>query len=793
MLPLEAFSFARVIYDEFSYDNPSAALFVQHACTDARWILSATPPTTNLAAVCNIARLFDIHIARPLKLRAGLPRVTQGPEPVDELPAQKVMSLSKLPSDQLVRERQEQGHAFLQQFSSCNPKDRLANGDMLKVHEDVVVSYLKVPEMMRYIDLQIEFQGSGIDTDMLTAASRQLLPDAITPGPKDDGRAMAIRSLMNRASLKGTRGNEQPTNLTESRWEHFGPAVKRCKILCDKAIWLLDRVVHYIESHENPSASSTKADLVYWFNSLLSKNTELFGGGDNWNELLKVLTRDAGYEKISQHYEKFQATYGNPDDFPREFIRELKKFTSTAWTRFYLLEVDDLPKLNDVEVGALIEDCKHDPSFQRQDVDSRVALQQEIERQNALRSAAAQAALETKKSYSSDKAELVKLCRERGLKWKPLPTDPGLAVTVLTERLQRDDSGNLEERDMPEGSFDKWVMKKYPLLENLVKRRGGNYTETQAELCDVALQLKTFAQEVTTIRSQIRQAECIEAEPGSATVKCAAEDCRPKPGTEMYLVIPCGHLLCAGHSTGSQDQRCGDVTGRCCPSLIHGKTIPLSTINDGRRNVGHCQPSQVKGAPSSKTHAIVEAVQELPDDECGVLFYQFPEQHDELVAALTDNGIDFESLVVKKNSANLTDLRQAKVTLLQLDHETSSGLNMQWANHVMFASPLIVDSQEDYDAYMKQAAGRCIRYGQTKTVHVYHFVTAHTTEVDLLEARKGKFVFVDKDKAKTKANGVLAEFAPRETMSRVNSALSENELTKLTGDNTWLTAAGIEF
>jgi hypothetical protein len=39
---------------------------------------------------------------------------------------------------------------------------------------------------------------------------------------------------------------------------------------------------------------------------------------------------------------------------------------------------------------------------------------------------------------------------------------------------------------------------------------------------------------------------------------------------------------------------------------------------------------------------------------------------------------------------------------------------------------------------MVQAKGRSIRYGQTKHVHIYHFSSLRTIDVDIAQARSGK-------------------------------------------------------
>lgn len=65
------------------------------------------------------------------------------------------------------------------------------------------------------------------------------------------------------------------------------------------------------------------------------------------------------------------------------------------------------------------------------------------------------------------------------------------------------------------------------------------------------------------------------------------------------------------------------------------------------------------------------------------------------------------------------------------------------ANHIIFVAPLYTkgsNSQHDYEAAMTQAIGRARRYGQIKPVHIYHFMTCHTIDVDILEYRTSRLV-----------------------------------------------------
>lgn len=67
--------------------------------------------------------------------------------------------------------------------------------------------------------------------------------------------------------------------------------------------------------------------------------------------------------------------------------------------------------------------------------------------------------------------------------------------------------------------------------------------------------------------------------------------------------------------------------------------------------------------------------------------------------------------------------------------------NLYVANHVVFVSPYHTKgshAQQTYDAAMTQAIGRARRFGQMKKVHIYHFVAAHTVDVDVLEKRTSK-------------------------------------------------------
>lgn len=77
--------------------------------------------------------------------------------------------------------------------------------------------------------------------------------------------------------------------------------------------------------------------------------------------------------------------------------------------------------------------------------------------------------------------------------------------------------------------------------------------------------------------------------------------------------------------------------------------------------------------------------------------------------------------------------------------------NLTNANHVIFASPLLSNTQQSYSASMTQCIGRAKRYGQRKTVHIYRFAALKTIEVDILQEREQKTLVKKKLHRKRKA------------------------------------------
>jgi len=71
---------------------------------------------------------------------------------------------------------------------------------------------------------------------------------------------------------------------------------------------------------------------------------------------------------------------------------------------------------------------------------------------------------------------------------------------------------------------------------------------------------------------------------------------------------------------------------------------------------------------------------------------------------------------------------------LNVMDESASGANLTGANHAIFLSPLLAP-QEIYDAVETQAIGRIRRYGQSKSCHIWRFLTKDSIDETIYQER----------------------------------------------------------
>jgi superfamily II DNA or RNA helicase len=142
---------------------------------------------------------------------------------------------------------------------------------------------------------------------------------------------------------------------------------------------------------------------------------------------------------------------------------------------------------------------------------------------------------------------------------------------------------------------------------------------------------------------------------------------------------------------------------------------------------------------SSKVQAIVgliEGISQTAKDDQIVVFVQYKKVRHQVIRALDRNGIS--SVGGRDGSSIENDIvafrqSKARVLVLKLTGIEAAGINLHNANHVIFTSPLIEADDHDFDVLLRQAKGRCLRYGQEKAVRVYHFQSLFTVEEDVVK------------------------------------------------------------
>jgi len=131
----------------------------------------------------------------------------------------------------------------------------------------------------------------------------------------------------------------------------------------------------------------------------------------------------------------------------------------------------------------------------------------------------------------------------------------------------------------------------------------------------------------------------------------------------------------------------------------------------------------------------------LPKHERVLVFVQFPDLMKKVTEALEYHKINFLEIKgsAHQKSKNLEQFQndsKERVLLLNVMDESASGANLTSANHAIFLSPLLAPSQEIYTACETQAVGRLVRYGQTKHVYVWRFLTTNTIDEEIYEQRR---------------------------------------------------------
>ncbi|KAF2819824.1 hypothetical protein CC86DRAFT_334939 [Ophiobolus disseminans] len=264
---------------------------------------------------------------------------------------------------------------------------------------------------------------------------------------------------------------------------------------------------------------------------------------------------------------------------------------------------------------------------------------------------------------------------------------------------------------------------------NLAKKLLSNLRETAREFA-----LRTRSERfINAVQS------LTEASSNNELLKCSSPNCLGTANmSRIRLVTQCGHTACEDCLAMRAD------TDTCvhplCSLAVQGVNLVKAT--DLGSAVKHVTEEDQFGR---KLEAITRLISGLPKGDQGLVFAPNDEIGEVLERILDHHAIPYHSLQGCKASASakvIEDFKndidpetQRKVLILNLGSESAAGVNLINANHVIFVSPLLSNTQYEFDSAMAQAIARSRRYGQEKRVHIYHVIAQRTIDVDNMEHR----------------------------------------------------------
>ncbi|KAJ1308686.1 hypothetical protein OPQ81_004377 [Rhizoctonia solani] len=228
-------------------------------------------------------------------------------------------------------------------------------------------------------------------------------------------------------------------------------------------------------------------------------------------------------------------------------------------------------------------------------------------------------------------------------------------------------------------------------------------------------------------------------------VNCPSCGRKNLPWEDIALLSSCGHMGCeecvrAATSMGSEvcvlAYKNVSDDGDCNAGARDHNVVKATTL-------GKDEPHDRDGKHfGKKLEAIMDLIQKkIPKEERVLVFVQFPDLMKKVAAALSDRRIPFLQIQGTANAKSkaLDSFQKPdskdRVLLLNVMDESASGANLTIANHAIFLSPLLTPTPHIYEAAETQAIGRVRRYGQTKLVHVWRFLTKDSIDTEIYEDR----------------------------------------------------------
>ncbi|SNX86341.1 uncharacterized protein MEPE_05050 [Melanopsichium pennsylvanicum] len=236
--------------------------------------------------------------------------------------------------------------------------------------------------------------------------------------------------------------------------------------------------------------------------------------------------------------------------------------------------------------------------------------------------------------------------------------------------------------------------------------------------------------------TMIRDCQRAHLEGVHVQVVCPATKCKHGAKTlalsEVSISSTCGHSGC--RECVLKEAYIGKCPTEGCAALAKPTSIvqasSLGAEDDGKAT-----------RYGTKLALLCALLGKIPNTERALVFCQFETLTATVSEALSAYGISYVQLTgTAKRRSELLEAYQeesgARVLLLNVEDESAAGSNLTVANHVIFVGPLLKQEQQQYEATMTQAIGRCVRYGQLKKVFVWRLISMQTIDQEVLEKRE---------------------------------------------------------
>jgi hypothetical protein len=727
---LESFSFARVIVDEFSYDNAGLSQFFTNCLANAKWLLSGTPRCGNLADIVKIGRLLSVHVARADPcIPRYLDPIISGPVLTPTAPTEEYrLRASHLRSHNFVRDRHRNAETFVKHFMR---QDKTDNMEIAREHK---VIFLEMPPLSRiaYGGLYHDVALANGNLFNLPLTIRSVLGvdtaysftgDTVKTGQRAANLLLAQFAAMpmTAKTLGALLGSSEVAVINIK---------SEMKIATDKMLWLCHRV--RLINPETFNRFDRYQKIITLVSDIFTSMADArdswnkwpmapYGGRDAFYKLAKALYPSTAFRYQGggiEHWREWRYVEAQtfwPDwyDLPEEYIDQLAEEGKRAEilelaTDAMLLSIShplgrSLARTGDERWLKL-----HSGALGRI-MDRRMRLTFMEERQaSAAEQARAGAVRVTMKTFTNEQlVQFLKDCiKEKLVSFDPTPDTvqsfaeefgkPALQEICLSRNLRYAESTSaeklaeiffkhLEGKCKPGDYIDKRgnisPRTEFPIPNRIHRLRGTETEATLEELTQTYLYFRSCQRiwieasrrhrlyRFMEIARRWKHGEDIEIWCGACMRRqvCA----RGAPG---FVVIACGHWLCEEHAT-----KIPESGGRSyCPSIGCGAPCGLSdppTIKLMAEDMFACPDIWDAGdaarlSEGGKVTGIVSLiVREIPDDDKVVIFTYLADLAKAVQQALRTEGIDVLSMIHPEMELDdaLVKFKKGKTKVLILD------------------------------------------------------------------------------------------------------------------------------